>query len=142
MAGKKYNITENSLKNAVIESLNEFFDRDMMDQMKSFGINDPSEKYTVDEREVKMRCNAFIQKCQEFQQVLREFDMYVNGVEEEAESGAEGTRGARTNIRLRNMFGARDINDQFLEESLDALDDALRHLNSAVEDAIDAAGSC
>jgi hypothetical protein len=126
---KSYNITENALKNAIRESVSEIIGRDTIDRLSSLGVKDPSEEYSVNSAELKQKCDAFIDRCNEFYTAFQEFKDYIDGV--------EGANGALHNIRMRNMFGARNIDDQYFEEDLDALSKSLEKLYAALYDACD-----
>ena len=133
----KVTIGESGIKQIISSTINEFFDRETMDSMQALGIKDPSSDYTINQGELKEKCGAFIQKCNEFETIIREFYAYIDGVEEDAENGVEGSLGARGIMRRRNMFGARNIQDEILEEDLDELEKALWRLKSALEDAVE-----
>ena len=133
----KVEIGRNSLKQAVVETVNEFFNRDTMDSFKSLGIKDPSDEYTVDEQELKNTCSIFLQKCGEFKVILDKFYGYIDGVEADEENGVQAVQGVRSTMRGRNMFGARNIHDEFLEEDLNNLEGALWQLKSNLEEAME-----
>lgn len=133
----KVEIGRNSLKQAVVETVNEFFNRDTMDSFKSLGIKDPSDEYTVDEQELKNTCSIFLQKCGEFKAILDKFYGYIDGVEADEENGIQAVQGVRSTMRGRNMFGARNIHDEFLEEDLNNLEGALWQLKSNLEEAME-----
>lgn len=136
---KQYNVSEKAITGAVKSVLNEFFDRSTMDSFKAFGIKDPTEGEVVDEAELKEKCGLFLQKCNEFSAVLKEFYGYIDGVEEDAENGVQGQRGVRSVIRGRNLFGARNVHDEFLEEDINTLEKSLWELQSALRDAYECA---
>lgn len=137
MAKREYRITENSLKENIKSTINEFFNRDFMDRAASLGIKDPTEDSVLDEEELKEKCRQFVQKCNEFNVILKEFYGYIYGVEEDAENGVQGMKGAVNIMRHRNLFGARNYHDQYLESDLKYLADSLGDLQSAMQDTIE-----
>lgn len=137
MAKQTYKLSENSLAGIIKTTINEFLDRDTMDRMSSLGIKDSTEDSVLNEAELKQKCSEFIQKCNLFYETLREFYGYIYGVEEDKENGVQAVRGAREIMRNRNMFGARDIHDEYLEEDLGYLSDSLSKLQSALEDSVE-----
>ena len=136
---KTYKVNESSLKNTIKSVINEFFDRETMDSMRKLGIDDPSEKYSVDKNELKAKINESKQKCEEFKQVCAVFGQYINGVDEDLENGVQGSDGVRMTMRYRNMFGARNLQDQYLEQELDELHEELWKLDMEMEEVI---GAC
>lgn len=144
MGKKVYSINEKQVAGIVKSTINEFLNRDFADKMQSFGITDPSAQYTVNEGEIKQKCEEFLQKCDEFNEYLTEFDKYLNWIEEEVEDGEEQPRqqyptGVRMTMKYRNMFGARDFHDEYLEEDLNYLSEAVSELRSKLSDAYDCA---
>lgn len=133
----KVKIGRDNFRQIVSETVNEFFDRDTMDSFKSLGIKDPSDEYTVDEQELKNTCSIFLQKCGEFKAILDKFYGYIDGVEADEENGVQAVQGVRSTMRGRNMFGARDMHDEFLEEDLNNLEGALWQLKSNLEEAME-----
>ena len=130
-----------NLKQLVREAVTEFFDRETMDSLKSQGITDPSDQYTVNHDEVKQKCQEFLAKVNAFKQEMAQFDMYINNVPDDDDGDNTLPLGARMSIRHRNMFGARDLDDEYLEQDLDNIDSELHQLDMAligVTDAIEA----
>ena len=140
--GKKYKLSEGDIKNAVKSVVTEFFNRDDMDSMSNFGIKDPTEDSVVNEEEIKQKCAEFVQKTNEYTQYLNQFYAYIDGAEEDTENGVQETSGVRGAIRSRNLFGARNLADEYLEENLNNLSDSLNRLKYAISEAIECAESC
>ena len=138
---KKYKITESTLKNAVKSVVTEFLNRDGVDAMVGYGLNDPTEENVVNEEELKQKCDEFVQKTNEYLQYFQGFYQYIDGVEEDAENGVEAKEGVRQTIRSRNSFGARDLHDEYLEENLTNLAKSLNNLQYAANEAIESVES-
>ena len=137
----KYKITENTIKNAVGTVLNEFFNRDEMETFKSYGLNDPTDENVVNEEELKQKCGEFVQKCEEFSQYLNQFYCYINGADADEENGIEAVSGVRDTIRSRNLFGARDLHDEYLQQDIETLEKSLREVQWSINSAKESAES-
>lgn len=138
---KKYKITESTIKNAVKSVVTEFLNRDDVDAMVGYGLNDPTEENVVNEEELKQKCDEFVQKTNEYLQYFQGFYQYIDGVEEDAENGVEAKEGVMQTIRSRNSFGARDLHDEYLEENLANLTKSLNNLQYAANEAIESVES-
>lgn len=130
--GKKITLTEAQFRSILKCAMNEFLDRDTMNKMTSLGIKDPTDKYTVNADELKQKCAEIYQKCNDFLNTLKSFEGYVDGVEEDVENGVSPVDGVRHTMRLRNMFGARNLKDEYLEQDLNDLSDVIWKAKSAV----------
>ncbi len=139
MKTKKYTLTEKDVKKAIGSVLKEFLNRDTVDTMSNLGINDPTEQDVVDKNELKQKCQEFIQKTNEYFQYFKQFYGYIDGVEEDEEKGIKGVRGVRDVIRSRNLFGARDLSDEFLQEDLEYFCKTLFNLDSALQETVETA---
>lgn len=139
MKTKKYTLTEKDVKKAIGSVLKEFLNRDTVDTMSNLGINDPTEEDVVDKNELKQKCQEFIQKTNEYFQYFKQFYGYIDGVEEDEEKGIKGVRGVRDVIRSRNLFGARDLSDEFLQEDLEYFCKTLFNLDSALQETVETA---
>ena len=139
MKTKKYTLTEKDVKKAIGSVLKEFLDRGTVDAMSNLGINDPTEQDVVDKNELKQKCQEFIQKTNEYFQYFKQFYGYIDGVEEDEEKGIKGVRGVRDVIRSRNLFGARDVSDEILQENLEYFCKTLFNLESALQDTVETA---
>lgn len=138
---KKYKISESELKNAVKSVVTEFFNRDDMDTLTGYGLKDPTEDDVVNEEELKQKCAEFIQKSNEYLQYFNQFYAYIDGAEEDVENGVPETNGVRGTIRGRNLFGARNLHDEYLEEDIVNLADSLHKLRYAFSETIECAES-
>lgn len=136
--GKVYKLSESVLSNIVEEAVGEMFSRDsnLFNAMSSLGIKDPSDKYSVDEEELQQKCKEFVQSCNEFKKIVMSFYQYLNGVEEDEENGVKGTDGVLMTMKYRNMFGARNLGDEYLQESLQDLTDTVHTLDKTLEDVV------
>ena len=138
---KSYKISENTLNKAVKSVITEFLNRDDMQMFSNLGIKDPTENSVVNEQELKQKCSEFIQKSNEYIQYLNQFYAYIDGTEEDLENGIEKVNGVRDVIRSRNLFGARNLHDEYLESDLDTLSKSIRELRYAINDTIECAES-
>ncbi len=127
-----------NLKQMVKEAVSEFFDRDTMDSFKSMGINDPSDEYSINYEDVKSQCQAFLEKLKAFDQELQKFDVYINNVPDDEDADPSAPRGVRSTMKHRNMFGARNLDDEFIEQDLDNIDQELHRVHLSFGGLIDA----
>ena len=126
------------LKQAVREAMSEFFDRETMDSFKAMGINDPSDEYSINYEEVKAQCQAFLEKVKAFDQELVKFDTYINNVPDDEDGDQTAPSGVRMTMKHRNMFGARNLDDEFIEQDLDNIDEELHRVHLGFMGLIDA----
>jgi hypothetical protein len=126
------------LKQAVREAMSEFFDRETMDSFKAQGFKDPSDEYSINYEEVKAQCQAFLEKVKAFDQELVKFDTYINNVPDDEDGDQTAPSGVRMTMKHRNMFGARNLDDEFIEQDLDNIDEELHRVHLGFMGLIDA----
>lgn len=114
--GKKLRINKKDIHEAISSVL-----------MNEGMFNNPADKYVVNYYEV-------MEKCNEMRNTMKEFVQYIDGVEEDIDTGDRTVPGVLSTARLRSYW-SDDSADKELAESLEKISRMLFNLDMELEEA-------
>ena len=132
---KKYKITEEQLRGAIKDTLMEGPFGINNDFLKNIGMRNPGDNYQVNFQEIA-------QKCEEARVFIKQLSEYVDGKEDDVESG-ETQRGVKFNVSMKSTWWDNESFDKYdiqaLDKSLHELSDMLWRIDSKLEEVKDCA---